>query len=188
MRTAGGCGAIRAGVAAAMLVLVGGCTDMDQTQEWAQRRLANNELLAERPSSEDMVSRYTRMQAEIMDAVAAVVPEVRWEPRRAPSASGCGDHNPGDGRVVGLQPWGASGAIPAERWAVALDAVTTVVDRYGFGAPGVKVSDPGRDDRQVRMYDAVGGYVDFGSYVDVVLAVHTGCALPDAIRTQLAPP
>lgn len=161
---------------------------MDHTRELAQRRVENNALLAERPSSEDMVSRYTRMQAEIMDAVTAVVPDVRWQPRREPSASGCADHDPGDGRIVGLQPWGAGSAIAVERWVTVLDAVTTVTDRYGFGPPEVKVSDLDRNDRQVRMYDALGGYVDFGSYVDVILAVHTGCALPEAIRTQLAPP
>lgn len=135
------------------------------------------------PTSEDIVTTYTRMEAEIRDAVIAISPQLHWAQVDPPSVAGCEDRYNGlGGRTVGLPLWSAPQPIADADWPATLIAVETIVARYGFGTALMKVDKPGN--HQANFPDPVSGaYVDLGTKVASILGTNTGCHLPAGSST-----
>lgn len=140
--------------------------------------------LQNRDSLEDTVAAYTTMESEIRAAVTAAVPSVVWVLEQPAGGAGCRapfDHI--NGKIAGLESWGAPGSIPDDAWPDALTATEQVAARYGFDSTQVIVDQPGR--HQARLSSsATGAHTDLGTSVNVVLSTITGCHLPEDTPTS----
>lgn len=157
-----------------------GCTTSPTTNKGTgMNPLAQLQTL---PSSEDTVTTYTAMEAEIRDAVTNAAPTTTWVLEDEQSQSGCRESfsNLG-GRTVILASYGAPTPIPDAAWPAALAAAATIARRNGFTNTQVKVDDAGN--HQVRFTNPTdGAYTDLGTRKAVVLLTSTGCHLPAGSR------
>jgi hypothetical protein len=162
---------LRRASAGMLLILLAGCTTTIQGQERPV-----TVPLSDRPTSTEVVARYDRMQAEIRAAVTTTVPTVRWFTRREVGRSSCAEFPvTSGGQVVSLQPWGSSGGIPDDAWPTAVRAVAAAAAPYEFGDVFTIVDRPG--DHLVQLRGPFGATIDFGTAVNVVLSITTGCHL-----------
>lgn len=91
---------------------------------------------------------------------------------------GCGFQFPDipEGQSRSLIPWTAKGGLPDNRWDRAVSIVQEITGNYGFGTPAVIVNRPA--DHKIVVPDPYGGTLDFGTAVNTIMHMHTGCHLP----------
>jgi hypothetical protein len=155
-----------------LAVLLGGCGPLGGDSVDDQRA-----TLRQRPDIEAITSRYERMQAELRDRLSAEIGDLTWVNYVDESRSGCGfeflDVSEGESRS--LAGWSAGG-LPDNQWDHAVAIVREITGRYGFGTPEVIVNRPGNHEMVVP--DPYGGTLNFGTAVNTILSMHTGCHLP----------
>ncbi|MPZ67798.1 MAG: hypothetical protein GEU83_20710 [Pseudonocardiaceae bacterium] len=72
-----------------------------------------------------------------------------------------------------MASWYAPGNLPDARWPQALAIVTEVTGRYGFAPPEIIVDRP--NEHTIVGTGQYGATYDFGTAVNTVLGVSTGC-------------
>ena len=156
-----------------LAVLLGGC-EVIGGDSVADQRAA----LRQRPDIETISARYEQMQAEVRDRLSAEIGKLSWVNDGEESRGGCGFEFPDvpEGQSRSLARWTALGGFPDDRWDQAVAIVQEITDRYGFGTPEVIVSRPGQ--HRLVVPDPYGGTLNFGTSVNAVLRMHTGCHLP----------
>lgn len=132
-------------------------------------------MVRTRPDIEQITTRYERLQADVLLRLSAEIDGLHWQregdERRTDCAS-CAAHS-GSGQRRSLRRWAARVAIPEARWADALALVREITDRHRFGPPGGPGDRPG--DHRAVFPDPYGGTLVFGTAVQTVLGVNTGC-------------
>jgi hypothetical protein len=132
-------------------------------------------MVRARPDIEQIVTRYERLQADVLLRLSAEIDGLHWQrggdERRADCASCPGHDGPGQRRS--LRRWTARIAIPEPRWADALALVREITDRHRFGPPRISRDRPG--DHRAAFPDPYGGTLRFATGVQTVLGVTTGC-------------
>jgi Lipoprotein confined to pathogenic Mycobacterium len=134
--------------------------------------------LRQRPDIEAISARYEQMQAEVRDRLSTEIGGLNWMTHRDGSRRGCGFEFPDvrEGESRSLPPWIAKGNLPYDRWDQAVAIVREITGRYGFGTPAVIINRPG--DHKMVVPDPYGGTLDFGTAVNTIFQMHTGCHLP----------
>ncbi len=134
--------------------------------------------LRQRPDIEQISIRYEQMQAELRDRLSADIGGLAWVNDENESRGGCGFEFPDvrEGESRSLARWTAPGNLPDARWDDALAIVQEITGKYGFATPEVIVNRPA--DHRVVVADPYGGTLDFGTAVNTILSMHTGCHLP----------
>jgi len=155
-----------------LAVLLGGCGVIGGESVEDQRA-----ALRQRPDIEAVSALYERMQAEVRDRLSAEISGLTWVNYSDESRGGCGFEFPDvrEGKSRSLPGW-ATGGIPDDRWDLAVAIVQEITGRYGFSTPEVIVNRPG--DHKMVVPDPYGGTLDFGTAVNTILHMHTGCHLP----------
>lgn len=155
----------------AFAALVAGCAFGGSERDDMDEKFAT---LAQRPTIEDIRVTYEDMQARLRDRLSAEVGPMQWVNDQNFSGAGCGDGVDGQSRT--LDSWTSEGNLPDARWEDAVRVVAEVTGDYGFGAPQVIVDRP--SDHEITGFDSFGAKYLFGTAVNTVLMVSTGCHLP----------
>ena len=131
------------------------------------------------PTSDQAVTTYAAMEAEIRHSITAASPATTWAPRRERRQSGCSApfDNLG-GRTVIIPSYGAEQPIADEDWQAVRTATEAIAQRYGLTTTTEAADSPGN--HQVRYSStADGAYVDIGSGKAAFVTTNTGCHLPE---------
>lgn len=134
--------------------------------------------LRQRPDIEAISARYEQMQAEIRDRLSTEIGGLTWVNYVKESRGGCGFEFPDvrEGRSRSLAGWSALGGFRDDLWDQAVAIVQEITGSYGFSTPEVIISEPGH--HQIVVPDPYGGTLDFGTGVNTILSMNTGCHLP----------
>ncbi len=159
--------------ALAIAVLAAGCAFTGSERDDMDEKLAT---LTQRPTIEDIRATYEDMQVRLRDRLSAEVGPLNWVNRRNFSGAGCADFPNVGGESLTLDGWMSEGNLPDTRWGDAVLIVAEVTGEYGFGTPRVVVDRP--SDHEITATDRYGGHYLFGTAVNTVLLVSTGCHLP----------
>ena len=140
--------------------------------------------LRQRPDIEAISARYERMQAELRHRLSTEIGGLVWVKTDNESYRSCAFEfsEVAERESRSLPRWSARGNIAHDRWDQAMTIVQEVTGNYGFGTPEVIVDRP--DNHRIAIRGPYGSTLDFGTGVNTVLSVHTGCHLP----AQVAPP
>lgn len=161
---------IRAAVVAMVLTASGcggGGSDVDEVYA----------KVMQRPDIEQTVASYTEMTAKIKERLATEFGRT-WEQVSDGSRSGCGDEYKvlDDVENRHLPRWSSKGNLPDDQWPRAEAIVGEVAEGYGFHKdPVILVNRQG--DHEVVYDKPDGAQVTFGTAVNTVLDVMTGCHL-----------
>lgn len=134
--------------------------------------------LQQRPDIEQISVRYEQMQTEIRDRLSTEIGGMTWVSDGEGSRGGCGFEFPDvrEGQSRSLTRWTGLDGFPDDRWDQAVAIVQEITGRYGFSTPGVIINRPG--DHKMVVPDPYGGTLNFGTAVNTILRMHTGCHLP----------
>ncbi|MGH4021415.1 MAG: LppA family lipoprotein [Pseudonocardiaceae bacterium] len=136
--------------------------------------------LAQRPSLEEITARYERMQAEVRDQISNELGPFEWVNDETRLESFCsGDFSNLGGRTMFLDRWTYEGSIPDSQWPRAVEIVTEITSRYGFGEPNVIVDKPGN--HEFSGFDQYAANYTFGTAVNTTLTTDTNCHFPAAV-------
>jgi hypothetical protein len=135
--------------------------------------------LASRPTSEEMVTRYTQMLQSIRDRLDTELGPFTWFQARPRSESTCGFDFPAQlgGRTITLPAWAFEANIPDQQWPHARQIVADIAAEYGFASMGVQIDAPGRHVAH-GTDTTLGAHYRFGTHVNTSIQVTTGCHLP----------
>lgn len=160
----------------ALLTLLTACIGPSPQEE----RMNAEAELAARPTSEEMISRYSEMQQRIRDTLDTELGPVEWSVRRDSAESTCGgDFSAIGGRNIAMAPWGFDGNIPDDRWPRARQIFADIASEYGFAPAGLQIDEPGRHSTN-GVDVALGAQYTFGTNVNTSMQITTGCHLPAA--------
>ncbi|MGQ0774614.1 MAG: LppA family lipoprotein [Pseudonocardiales bacterium] len=136
-----------------------------------------HQTLHQRPDIEQITTTYEQMRDEIRQHLSDHVGPLHWINRESESTRGCGFDFPDvEGTTSrSLTRWTSEGNLPDARWDHAVRIVADITARYGFAQPRVIVDRP--SDHQIRISDPYGGELIFGTAVNTILALNTGCHL-----------
>lgn len=123
-------------------------------------------------TSRGAVEFYSGVQHDILTALSAEFPGVRFTQRFARSSAGCTLPDGAAGTLVHLPIYGSDMPVPADALSRASAVFEKVAARAGFHEPLVMPPDVGF---AFRMFAEDGSYITFGSYVASTVAVTTGC-------------
>lgn len=156
-----------------LAVLLSGCGIIGGESVEDQRA-----TLRQRPDIEQISARYEQMQTEMRDRLSTEIGGLTWVKYDEEMRGGCGFEFPDvrEGKSRSLAGWSALGRLPDDRWDQAVAIVQEITGRYGFGTPEIIVNRPG--DHYLVVADPYGGTLDFGTAVNTILSMHTGCHLP----------
>lgn len=155
-----------------LAVLAAGCANQTPEGGTVQEQQAT---LAQRPTIDEITARYERMQAELRQRLVSEIGISEWVKRSELTGSGCGDFpDLPNAESRSLGNWRSEGNLPDARWPQAQAIVTEVTGRYGF-APDFVVDRP--NDHTIIGIDQYGASYEFGTAVNTVLGVSTGCHL-----------
>ncbi|GLZ33933.1 hypothetical protein Lesp02_61210 [Lentzea sp. NBRC 105346] len=137
----------------------------------------------QRPDIEQAVASYTEMTTKIRERLTAEFGRA-WEQMSEGSGAGCGDEYNvlDDAENRHLPSWTSKGNLPDDQWPRAEAIVGEVAEGYGFHkSPVIIVKRQG--DHEVVYDKPDGAQITFGTAVNTVLGVMTGCHLtPEAHR------
>jgi hypothetical protein len=151
------------------LALLAGCASPDGA--------APSELRS-RPSLEATVARYDRMLVRLRDGIDAVLGPRPWRVQKAADVNACGAE-PTAGRTQYGPRWVFDGAVPDADWPRVRDLVIAVTSEYGFTDGGAAGDQPGGHTLARRDPVLQASYT-LDTAVDTVMAVRSGCHLPEA--------
>ncbi len=123
-------------------------------------------------TSRGAVEFYSGVQRDILTALSAEFPGVRFTQRFARSSASCTLPDHTVGTLVHLPIYGSEVPVPADALSRAAAVFEKVAARAGFHEPLVMPPDVGF---AFRMFAEDGSYITFGSYVASTVAVTTGC-------------
>ncbi|HEU0087144.1 MAG TPA: LppA family lipoprotein [Pseudonocardiaceae bacterium] len=140
-----------------------------------------HQTLQQRPDIEQITASYEQMRTQIRQRLSAEVGPLQWTEEFGVDTRGCGfDFQEVEGTTSrSLATWVSKGNLPDDRWDQAVRIIAEITDRYGFAEPRVIVNRP--SDHEIRVSDPYGGELIFGTAVNTILALNTGCHLaPEA--------
>lgn len=141
-----------------------------------------NQALQQRPDIEQITTTYEQMRDEIRQRLSDQVGPLGWVNRDSEDTRGCGfDFQDVKGATSrSLETWVSKGNLPDAQWDEAVHIVAEITTRYGFAQPRVIVNR--LSDHQIRISDPYGGELIFGTAVNTILALNTGCHLSPATQ------
>ncbi|WP_213931810.1 LppA family lipoprotein [Rhodococcus sp. B50] len=155
---------IRAGLCVALLApLVTACTT-------TVTPVAMPEPVA--ATSAGAVEFYTAVQRDVLTALSAEFPGVRFEPKYASTTAGCTLPDGASGVTVHLPIHGSGRPVPVDELDRAARVFEHTAARAGFHGRHILPPDTGF---AVRMFAADGSYITFGSYVAASVGLTVGC-------------
>lgn len=169
-------------LAAALVVvaLLTACTGPSPQEE----RMNAEAELAARPTSEQILDRYSEMQQRIRDTLDSELGPFEWSVRRTGAESNCAYQFPGlGGRNVFMDPWGFDGNIPDDQWPQARQIFADIAAEYGFATAGLQIDEPGRHSTG-GVDETLGAQYRFGTNVNTTMQITTGCHLPATATPQ----
>jgi len=136
--------------------------------------------LASRPDSQQAASTYKLLQEDIVNQLQQKMPDIVFvEVPNTVRSRGCGVEYSGiDERTAVSQTLGrlkADRSISDDLWPQAFQVVQEVSAQQGFANPQVLKDQPG--DHDIVLSDAKGARLSFGTAVNSVLSITTGCHL-----------
>lgn len=135
--------------------------------------------MMERPDIEQASQRYVEMGAAIRDKLVADIGLPPWKERSdSGGSSSCREFpgvDTGDKESRGLPLVFSEANLPDENWPRAVQIVTEIAGKYGFGAPLTLVDNPGN--HEISLKDGYGAEISFGTKVNTSLLIQTGCHL-----------
>lgn len=141
-----------------------------------------------RPSSEDAAAELESMLAEVRSRFESELSLGGWEVATAGSRSGCGMNVGPEFEERNVVTWKrATGPIPDEDWLRALEIVTEVGEKYGFGAPQVVEARPGQYDA-TAFAPQTAASMNIGSQRLATMTARTGCHPTAAALAERVPP
>jgi hypothetical protein len=156
------------------LLLVTGCAERGEP---VREQQSQDSELRERPSLEAEQARLTAVQEAVRDRLAEELGLTAWSQADQGNAAGCVDFPDSSGYTAFLPTLLLEGGVPDGSWPRAVQVVSTVVSRQGFGAPEVVVDEPGR--HEVVLRGEYGSLLRFGTMKNATLHLETGCHLPE---------
>lgn len=136
--------------------------------------MTEEQMVAQRPSMESVIARYSQMRAEMFAALAEAFGEAGWAD--APNSPGWGRSSAGsedtEAEAVGFVTQSFTGTYPVGQWHSAAALVGAVGKRYGFEDVTVVADSPG--DLTITGEDALGGRYTFGMAVNTIFSLRTG--------------
>jgi hypothetical protein len=143
----------------------------------------------DRPSMETIIDDYTQMRTEMLAAVDEVVGGRAWQTGTTDrlSTSACKDSGPdGEGQEATLPSAKSKGSLTGVDRAALSEAVWKVGRAHGFDKTGTTVDRT--DDLEIFGEDEFGGRYVFGTAVNTVLGIRTGCHVWDTPPPSDPPP
>ncbi|TDD53642.1 LppA family lipoprotein [Saccharopolyspora elongata] len=136
-------------------------------------------MLRQRPSMEEITVRYEEMQQKLRDRLSADLGlATPWINKGDPGQAACQgkelSHVDG-AEQHSLDTWAYEGNIPDAQWERAQQIGIDVTKEYGFKELEIVVNRPG--DHKVEMRDEFGAQLQFGTKVNTILSLRTGCHL-----------
>ncbi len=123
-------------------------------------------------TSAGAVEFYTAVQRDVLTALSAEFPGVRFEPKYASTTAGCTLPDGTSGLTVHLPIHGSGRPVPVDELDRAARVFEDTAARAGFHGRHVLPPDTGF---AVRMFAADGSYITFGSYVAATVGLTVGC-------------
>ncbi|TWH10558.1 LppA family lipoprotein [Rhodococcus rhodochrous] len=123
-------------------------------------------------TSAGAVEFYTAVQRDVLTALSAEFPGVRFEPKYASTTAGCTLPDGTSGLTVHLPIHGSGRPVPVNELDRAARVFEDTAARAGFHGRHVLPPDTGF---AVRMFAADGSYITFGSYVAATVGLTVGC-------------
>ena len=123
-------------------------------------------------TSAGAVEFYTAVQRDVLTALSAEFPEVRFEPKYASTTAGCTLPDGTSGVTVHLPIHGSGRPVPVGELDRAARVFENIAARAGFHGRHVLPPDTGF---ALRMFAADGSYITFGSYVAATVGLTVGC-------------
>ncbi|QXF80960.1 hypothetical protein HBA53_07805 [Rhodococcus pyridinivorans] len=123
-------------------------------------------------TSAGAVEFYTAVQRDVLTALSAEFPSVRFEPKYASTTAGCTLPDGTSGLTVHLPIHGSGRPVPIDELDRAARVFEDTAARAGFHGRHVLPPDTGL---AVRMFAADGSYITFGSYVAATVGLTVGC-------------
>ncbi|MGH3931231.1 MAG: LppA family lipoprotein [Pseudonocardiaceae bacterium] len=136
-----------------------------------------HQALQQRPDIEQITTTYEQMQEQIRQRLSDQIGPLLWINQEPLATRGCGfDFQDVEGTTSrSLETWVSKGNLPDNRWDQAVRIIAEITARYGFAQPRVIVNRP--SDHQIRISDPYGGELIFGTAVNTILGLDTGCHL-----------
>ena len=123
-------------------------------------------------TSAGAVEFYTAVQRDVLTALSAEFPGVRFEPKYASTTAGCMLPDGTSGLTVHLPIHGSDRPVPVDELDRAARVFEDTAARAGFHGRHVLPPDIGF---AIRMFAADGSYITFGSYVAATVGLTVGC-------------
>ncbi|MEE2034665.1 LppA family lipoprotein [Rhodococcus chondri] len=123
-------------------------------------------------TSAGAVEFYTRVQRDVLAALSAEFPELRFGQRYARTDASCRLDDGTTGTVVHLPIHGSDSPVPPDRLERAAELFEQTAARAGFHGRQLLPPDTGF---AIRLFAADGSYVTFGSYVAATVGLSVGC-------------
>lgn len=140
--------------------------------------------LAARPTSEQIVGRYSEMQQRIRDTLDTELGPFNWYLAGAGTESTCGgEFSALGGRNIFMDPWASDASISDDQWPRARQIFADIAAGYGFTPAGVQIDEPGRHSTN-GVDTALGAQYSFGTNLNTSMQITTGCHLPAAATPQ----
>lgn len=143
------------------------------------REPLTREQVQQRPTLEDEEARVLAVRDAVRDALASELGLDDWREFGDASGAGCGNLR-ADGLGDNRQPAALllTGGVPDRQWTEAVEIVTRVAGRSGFGQPIQVVDRPGQ--HEVELRGERESVLRLGTVRNATLTVETGCHLPAA--------
>ncbi|TVT42518.1 hypothetical protein FNH05_22245 [Amycolatopsis rhizosphaerae] len=145
--------------------------------------------LMQRPSLEEITSRYEEMRQKITDSLKGSFGISTWGKREGqPETDGCGSDysvDSWDGRTYYAQALYSKTPITYPQWPQAKSLVSEIAGSYGFSTVTLVIDKP--DNMGLELNDPYGGKLTFGSAVNTILSFRTGCHLTDEAKKRGTP-
>lgn len=136
-------------------------------------------VLQQRPSMAEVTARYEEMQQKLRDRLSAGLGlATPWVDEGNTGQAACqGEEfsNVSGAEEHSLRTWLYRGNIPDDQWAQAQQIAVDVTKEYDFKELEVVVNRPG--DHKVEMRDGFGAQLQFGTAVNTIMSLRTGCHL-----------
>ncbi|MCI2417705.1 LppA family lipoprotein [Saccharopolyspora sp. K220] len=159
-------------------LLIGGCASRPESSDGGSMEDPRS-VLQQRPSMEDVTARYEEMQQKLRDRLSAELGlATPWENDGDIGEAACQgeEFSQIDGAEEhSLARWVYRGSIPDSQWAQAERIADEVSSEYGFVEREVVVNRPA--DHKVEIRDGFGAALQFGTAVNTILSLRTGCHL-----------
>ncbi|BBX29592.1 LppA family lipoprotein [Mycolicibacterium alvei] len=134
--------------------------------------------LLSRRDAEEVLADRDRMITEVTTELSRIVPGSTWLPNRDERSSECGEFGSTDGERYFGRNWVSKVPVPAALWDRASQAVIDIAARHGYTDVTGRTENPvGDESTDLTIADSEGGRLSFGSQVNAVLQVVTGCYL-----------